>query len=555
MTRLLRAWFAAAAVALPAGASAVDIAVTATMFPNAYYFDGGAAQNPPLTLTRGETYNFILGSSVAVHPFRIQSTNVFFGSLYNAGVTNNDAASGTVTFVVPNDAPDTLYYYCRSHSGMFGTLSIVDGSTPPAPTAHDFDGDGKADILWRNASTGENYLYPMDGTSIGAGEGYLRTVADLSWKIAGVGDFDGDAKADVLWRNLFSGENYIYLMDGTAIQGEGYLRTVADLNWEVAGVGDFNGDGNDDILWRNTSTGENYLYPMDGLAILPAEGYLRTVASHHWQVAGVAKLDAGATADILWRNTRTGENYIYLMDGTAISGEGYIRTVADLNWQVAGVGDHTGEGMADILWRNVATGENYVYPMNGTSILAGEGYVRTVSDLDWRVAGVADYDGDGKADLLWRHAVSGDNYLYPMDGTAIKPGEGYLRAVAELNWKARHSSPFALRRGPVDGEQVPFDTAASGTTWAKMDLFTREMSGIIQTSGLSGTFAAHIHLGARGVDGGVIVNYVAQGDNDWVPAPGERMPLANYVAFLTDGTYVNLHTPARTAGEIRGQLE
>src|SRR6266849_8587321 len=94
-----------------------------------------------------------------------------------------------------------------------------------------------ADILWRNAATGETYVYSMNGTSI-VSEGYLRTVADPNWKVAGVGDFNGGGTADILWRNSATGENYLYLMNGTSIVGEGYLRTVADPNWKVVGGGD-----------------------------------------------------------------------------------------------------------------------------------------------------------------------------------------------------------------------------------------------------------------------------------------------------------------------------
>jgi hypothetical protein len=178
-------------------------------------------------------------------------------------------------------------------------------------------------------------------------------------------------------------------MDGLAIKAtEGYLRTVASQDWQVAGVGDFDGDGKADIVWRNAVTGENYLYPMDGLAVLPAEGYLRTVADLNWQIAGVGRFDADTRSDILWRNRLTGENYLYPMDGTSIlAGEGYVRSVADLDWQVAGVGDYDGDGLSDILWRNSATGDNYLYPMNGLAILPTEGYLRTVADQDWHVAG------------------------------------------------------------------------------------------------------------------------------------------------------------------------
>src|SRR5437762_4069103 len=228
-------------------------------------------------------------------------------------------------------------------------------------------------------------------------------------------------------------------MTGTAIAPEGNIRTVADQNWQVAGVGDFDGDGKADILWRNRATGDNYIYLMDGLSIKAGEGYLRQVADQSWQVAGVGDFDGDGKADILWRNRATGDNYIYLMDGLSIkAGEGYLRQVADQSWQVAGVGDFNGDGKSDTLWRNGATGENYLYPMNGTTILGTEGYLRTVADTAWQVKGTGDYDGDGKADVLWRHATSGENYLYPMDGTAIKASEGYLRSVPQPNWQIQN---------------------------------------------------------------------------------------------------------------------
>jgi predicted lipoprotein with Yx(FWY)xxD motif len=95
---------------------------------SAYVLDGdglSGAVNPDLTLKRGNTYEFNV--SAPGHPFWIKTVqSIGTGDTYNDGVTNNGTASGTVTFTVPNDAPDTLFYVCEFHIPMTGTLNIVD---------------------------------------------------------------------------------------------------------------------------------------------------------------------------------------------------------------------------------------------------------------------------------------------------------------------------------------------------------------------------------------------------------------------------------------------
>jgi hypothetical protein len=78
-------------------------------------------------LTRGEVYEFVNNSGGA-HPFQIRLSNG--GSAYNNGVTNNGAASGTIRFEVPFDAPNTLYYQCTSHSGMGATIYVTPRTEP-----------------------------------------------------------------------------------------------------------------------------------------------------------------------------------------------------------------------------------------------------------------------------------------------------------------------------------------------------------------------------------------------------------------------------------------
>ena len=275
--------FATVLLLPPIARAQTTISVTATFTPLAYYFDGGSA-NAAITLTRGRTYIFSLQGSVLGHPFRIQTvTGSTSGTLY-PGVTNNGAQSGNVTFSVPLDAPDTLYYQCGVHFGMAGTINIVNAPMAAARVWSDFDGDGRADILWRNISTGENYIWLMNGLST-ASQGSVNFVDPASgWQVQGIGDFDGDGKADILWRNTSTGENYIYLMNGLTIARPGSINSLSDQAWQVQGIGDFDGDGKADILWRNISTGENYIWLMNGLSTA-SQGSVNFVdPASGWQV-------------------------------------------------------------------------------------------------------------------------------------------------------------------------------------------------------------------------------------------------------------------------------
>src|SRR6266699_2333192 len=183
-------------------------------------------------------------------------------------------------------------------------LAISSAHALPVCAPMDFDGDGKADILWRNAVTGQNYIYLMNGLTI-ASEGSVNFVDPVSgWQVQGIGDFDGDGRDDILWRNLATGENYIYLMNGLAIASGGLIRTVADQAWQVKGIGDFDGDGKADILWRNSSTGENYIFLMNGTTVA-SQGNLAP-ASLNWIPKSATTLADSTGPDTIAPSTPTG---------------------------------------------------------------------------------------------------------------------------------------------------------------------------------------------------------------------------------------------------------
>lgn len=79
--------------------------------------------NPPLYLNRGQNYRFNVNAPG--HPFLIKTLpGTGLDNVYPNGVTNNGAQVGIVTFKVPFNSPNTLYYQCQNHAPMLGVMII-----------------------------------------------------------------------------------------------------------------------------------------------------------------------------------------------------------------------------------------------------------------------------------------------------------------------------------------------------------------------------------------------------------------------------------------------
>lgn len=82
--------------------------------------------NPPLYLRRGTSYSLSVTAYVD-HPFWIKTADsIGSANAYGSGLSANGVTSfTTITFDVPADAPDSLFYNCGNHAEMHGPINVV----------------------------------------------------------------------------------------------------------------------------------------------------------------------------------------------------------------------------------------------------------------------------------------------------------------------------------------------------------------------------------------------------------------------------------------------
>ncbi len=177
-----------------------------------------------------------------------------------------------------------------------------------------------------------------------------------------------------------------------------------------------NDDVSANVLWRNYRTGQIALWDIadttfSGSVLLP------TVADTNWVIEVAEDFDGDGDTDLLWRNYQTGQVGTWTLDGKTLQFPTTLAWAPDLNWQIKGTADFNTDGKRDILWHNKATGQVAVWTLDGSNLKDGF-ILGTRADLNWVVEQVGDLTGDLKPDLLWRNKTTGATDIWQL-GTLV----------------------------------------------------------------------------------------------------------------------------------------
>jgi hypothetical protein len=281
---------------------------------------------------------------------------------------------------------------------------------PPGPSrlvthGGDFNGDAKADILFQNHG-GQVWQWLMNANQI-ASSARVGSPGS-SWHVVGAGRFTGAALSDVLMQND-SGDIWEWQMSGSNIASSAQIGNPG-ASWHVVGIGAFTNSGKDDILMQNDS-GDVWEWQMNGNQIVSSAEVGNP--GEAWHVVGTGDFTGSGISDVLFQKD-DGAVLEWQMNGNQVAASGGLGNPGQ-SWHVAGTGNFGGGSLSDILFQN-GSGQIWEWQVSGFSI-TGSNSVGNPGSA-WHVAETGDFNGDGKADILLQNS-SGQVWQWLMNGAQI----------------------------------------------------------------------------------------------------------------------------------------
>jgi hypothetical protein len=339
------------------------------------------------------------------------------GHTYTAGTGTANVHLGSRDFLIQQEWVNTPFGGCDQHLMLTKPMSGLGGKT-----TGDFNADTGADILWRNAATHEVSIWTMLSSTV------LSTaslgIIDPGWQIYGVADFTNDSRADILWYNQTTQATSIWIMSGATrvaiLNPGGPPVPLLFPGAQIQGTADLNADGRADILWRQP--GNSGLIAQLTTGGVPTTVTFGSTMPAQWQVVGTGDFNGDHHADILWQDNVTHSFLIWYLNGTTVTSSPMVRfgagdPIGD-PITVLGLADFNHDGRADILWSGAGSATVNVFPGQLDGSLGAAFAIGTKPGGEWRVESAADFTGDSNADVLWRNRRDGQVRLWVVSGAS-----------------------------------------------------------------------------------------------------------------------------------------
>ena len=327
---------------------------------------------------------------------RIQITDL---TIQNAGI---GVTGSTITYnggsvTVDNLGPGRLIIREIQGGGVEIRLQSI--------ARNDFNGDGRSDLLLRHSNgTVTEWLGQSNGGFF-SNHGVVTYGLSTTWQLAGTGDFNGDGRSDVLLHEQNGAvTNWLGQADGSFFSNHAAASYSLPAGWHVAGTGDFNGDSREDVLLRHDSgTVTDWLGQADG-SFFSNHATANYSLPAGWHVSGTGDFNGDGLDDVLLRHdSGTITEWLGQANGGFFSNHAVVAYALDTVWDVAGVGDFNGDGRDDVLLHHQnGSVTNWLGQSNG-SFFSNHAAASYALPAGWHVEAIGDFNGDSRDDALLRH--------------------------------------------------------------------------------------------------------------------------------------------------------
>lgn len=244
------------------------------------------------------------------------------------------------------------------------------------------------------------------------------------------------ANWQLVWHNIATGQIVYWDMSESSFRTGGSLGAgKAETSWKVRTSGDLNADGYNDLLFQHD---EGYIavWLLNGNGLLESR-LINRISDTNWQIVAAADFNGDTQTDILFQHRKSGNMVVWEMSGLTLTRGVQLSPgqVADVNWRIVGSADFNGDSKPDLLWQNTQTGVITTWLMNGTSLAtAGPLSLSGSSDPLWRLKGTGDVNQDGHSDLLWQHEQSNHIAVWYMTGRTFIESKLLTPAQVPAGW-------------------------------------------------------------------------------------------------------------------------
>jgi hypothetical protein len=317
----------------------------------------------------------------------------------------------------------------------------------------------RSEIFWRNPN-GTEVFWQVDNTKL-VGAALINSPYNTpAWTLKGVADMDGDGIKDHVYQNVTTRQLGYLLFTETNGQTTGVKPPVAPtfgtalagqpatpgVGWDLVGVENVSGTAQADLIFYSRSLDRIVYWEANATNQFVGAGVFTssfsptgqgTGAPNSWSVEAVADFTGDGKVDLLWRNAQ-GITVLWKVNGTVVdlAASQVLLTVAP-SFSLRGVGDFNGDGIKDVVWRDQAANTTRFWSFNSSGIATQTIDNGVIVGAGFQIEAIADFNGDGKSDLIWRDTVSDRSVVWNFDlGSnpgpifqigAVRPGSDYIR--------------------------------------------------------------------------------------------------------------------------------